>query len=241
MSDSRSILLTDLLPNSADLDQNQRAPDHRVGGALDRAVLAAGHRTPAPVGHPHWPDRCLMFGNTDAVLARRIVTVARPILGLGLVISACSPSGPSSATKTVSPQSACSLLTAQEASNALGETVQAPSQCATSPGDQSSGIYRLSAGPGTMVIRVSWNKRTTSSFTVAHSGKAKYLDGAVPPTYAEVTVGGVPAYWQLSPAAGPGGARNLSSSKDGYVVTITSMGLGRSQVGQALADMLNHL
>ena len=92
-----------------------------------------------------------------------------------------------------------------------------------------------------MVVRVSWNRRTTSSFTVAHSGKAKYLNGAVPPKYAEVTLGGAPAYWQLSPAAGPGGARNLESLKDGYVVTITSMGLGQSQVEQALADMLSHL
>jgi hypothetical protein len=50
---------------------------------------------------------------------------------------------------------------------------------------------------------------------VAH--KATYLDGAVPPKYAEVTVGGAPAYWQLSLAAGPGGARNMSSLKDGYV------------------------
>jgi len=193
------------------------------------------------VGHPRWPARCLMFGNTDAVLARRIVTLACPLLGLGLAFSACSPSGPSSATQKGSPRSACSLLTAQEASNALGEAVQAPSQCATSPGDQSSGLYRLSAGPGTMVVRVSWNKRTASSFTVAHSGKAKYLNGAVPPKYAEVTVGGVPAYWQLSPPAGPGGARNLESLKNGYVVTITSMGLGQAQVEQALADMLNHL
>ena len=182
-----------------------------------------------------------MLGNTDAVLARRMVALACPLMGLGLAFSACGSLGPSSATQTVSPQSACSLLTAQEASNALGEAVQAPSQCATSPGDQSSGLYRLSAGPGTMVVRVSWNKRTASSFTVAHSGTAKYLNGAVPPKYAEVSVGGVPAYWQLSPPAGPGGARNLESLKNGYVVTITSMGLGQSQVEQALSDMFNHL
>ena len=92
-----------------------------------------------------------------------------------------------------------------------------------------------------MVVRVSWNRRTASSFTVAHNGTAKYLNGAVRPKYAEVTIGGVPAYWQLSPPAGPGGARNLESLKNGYVVTITSMGLGNSQVEQALSDMFNHL
>jgi len=92
-----------------------------------------------------------------------------------------------------------------------------------------------------MVVRVSWNKRTASSFAVAHSGKAKYLNGAVPPKYSEVAVGGEPAYWQLSPPAGPGGPRNLESLKNGYVVTITSTGLGQSQVEQALANMFDHL
>jgi hypothetical protein len=56
-----------------------------------------------------------------------------------------------------------------------------------------------------------------------------------------MTVAETPAYWQLSPAAGPGDARTVSSLKSGYVVTITSMGLSQSQVEQALADILTSL
>ena len=92
-----------------------------------------------------------------------------------------------------------------------------------------------------MLVHVSWNKRAVTTFKVAHSGHATYLDGAVPPQYAKVTVAGVPAYWQLSPPSGPGDAKNVSSLKSGYVVTVTSMGLGQSEVEQALADILNHL
>jgi len=33
----------------------------------------------------------------------------------------------------------------------------------------------------------------------------------------------------------------MESLKNGYVVTITSMGLEQSQVEQALADIFNHL
>ena len=92
-----------------------------------------------------------------------------------------------------------------------------------------------------MLVHVSWDKRTVSTFTVAHSGHATYLDGAVPPQYAKVTVARTPAYWQLSPAAGPGGVQSVSTLKNGYVVTLTSMQLGQSRVEQALADILNHL
>ncbi len=80
-----------------------------------------------------------------------------------------------------------------------------------------------------------------STFTGAHSGHATYLDGAEPPHYAKMTVAETPAYWQLSPAAGPGDARTVSSLKSGYVVTITSMGLSQSQAEQALADILTNL
>ncbi len=99
----------------------------------------------------------------------------------------------------------------------------------------------LSGGPGTLLVHVSWDKRTVTTFTVAHSGHAKYLDGAVPPQYAKVTVAGVPAYWQLSSSSNPGNAQSVSSLKSGYVVTLTSMGLGQSQVEQALGDILNNL
>jgi hypothetical protein len=132
-------------------------------------------------------------------------------------------------------------LTAHEATNALGGPVQAPGECTASTGNQSVGLYRVSGGPGPLLVHVSWDKRAVTTFTVAHSGHAKYPDGAAPPQYGKVTVAGVPAYWQLSPAPGPGNTQSLSSLKTGYVVTISSMGLSQSRVEQALAVILSHL
>jgi len=119
-------------------------------------------------------------------------------------------------------------------------TCSRPSECSTSPGNQSGGLYFLS-GQGTLLVHVSWDKRTVTAFTVTHSGHAKYLGGTVPPQYAKVTVAGVSAYWQLSPAPGPGNTQSVSSLKRGYVVTFTSMGLSHSEVDQALAVTLDHL
>ena len=157
-----------------------------------------------------------------------------------MVLSACSSSGASSVERSASPKSACSLLTGQDATKALGGPVQGPSECSTSPGNQSGGLYFLS-GQGTLLVHVSWDKRTVTAFTVTHSGHAKYLGGTVPPQYAKVTVAGVSAYWQLSPAPGPGNTQRVSSLKRGYVVTFTSMGLSHSEVDQALAVTLDHL
>jgi hypothetical protein len=95
---------------------------------------------------------------------------------------------------------------------------------------------------GSLWVNLSWNKRAATTFTVSHSGHAKYVDGAVPTQYAEVTVAGVPAYWQLSsPVTGDPGAVSVISLKSGYVVMLTSMGLSQSEVDHALAVILNHL
>jgi hypothetical protein len=132
-------------------------------------------------------------------------------------------------------------LTVHQASNALGGSVQVPSECTTSTADQSDGLYRVSGGAGPLIVHVSWDRQTVTTFELAHSGHANDLDGTTPPRYSRVTVAGVPAYWQLSPAPGPGNAQSLSSLKSGYVVTLSSMGLSRSRVELALAAILNHL
>ncbi len=157
-----------------------------------------------------------------------------------MFLSACASSG-GSVEQSASPKSACSLLSTQEASEALGAPVQTSSECTTYAGNQSGGLYHPSDGPGTLLVHVSWDKQTVTTFTVAHSGHAKYLNGEAPPQYLKVTVAGVPAYWQVSPVPGPGNAQGISSLKSGYVVTLTSMSLSQSQVQGALAVILNHL
>lgn len=81
-----------------------------------------------------------------------------------------------------------------------------------------------------------------STSTGAHGAHPHYLDGMVPVRYQKVTVVGVPAYWQVSPPPGPGiQYQSLTSMARGYVVTLTSGGIGQPQVERALAVVLNHL
>jgi hypothetical protein len=179
-------------------------------------------------------------GNDERVIERRTLRLLFPVLGMGLVVSACG-----SSQQATSPRSACSLLSAKEASTALGGPVQPPNQCQERPGDQSNGVYSGGKPGGTMVANVSWGNEAVSTFTVSHSGDARSAAGVTAPVYRRVTVSGISAYWQISPPAVPGASTvstfKISALKNGYVVTLTSMFLSQSQDEQALAAILSRL
>ena len=190
-------------------------------------------------------SRTVKLGNDQRVLIRRTPYLLLPVFGMGLVLSACS----SSAT---SPRSACSLLSAKEASKALGGPVQPPNQCQVGPGDQSVGNYSGGKPGGTLLVHVSWGNEAVTTFAVSHSGHAPYAAGFTPPVYSRVTVSGISAYWQLSPP--PITVKNTGNSsgqaasnlriitlKNGYVVTLDSMFLSQSQDEQALASIISRL
>ena len=92
-----------------------------------------------------------------------------------------------------------------------------------------------------------WGTRTVTTFTVSHRGHARYVtqqgSPVAPPTFAKVTVAGVPAYWQVSPAprTGDPGAVRISALKGGYVVSIHSSGLNRLQDERVLTAILRSL
>jgi hypothetical protein len=164
------------------------------------------------------------------------------------MLTSCSSSTPSAAQQTASPRSACSLLTAGEASTAFGGHVQLPNQCRTLPSNQSDVLYVVGGPePGSMQVDVAWGKKQVTTFTVSHSGHAHYVEqggGAVtPPQYAKVTVSGLPAYWQVSPSpiTGNPSALSISALANGYVVILTSTGLSQSQDESALASTIKHL
>ena len=182
-------------------------------------------------------------GNDGQMLMRRTLCLLSPVLGMGLVLSACS-----SSQQATSPRSACSLLSAKEASAAFGGPV---SKCQPAPGgigDQSDGLY-LSGGtkPGTLVIYLSWDTVAVNSFTMSHSGHAHYAPGIAPPVYSRVTVSGIFAYWQLSPSSVTNNKRTptaymkISALKKGYVVTLNSLSLSQSQDESALASIIRRL
>ena len=101
--------------------------------------------------------------------------------------------------------------------------------------------------PGTVQVNVAWSKKQVTTFTVSHSGHAINVaqgGGAVtPPQYANVTVAGVPAYWQVSPSpiSGNPSALSISALAKGYVVILTSTGLTQSQDESGLASIINKL
>lgn len=179
--------------------------------------------------------------NNELVLGRRTVPLFCLILGIGVVLSACTSPKASPVQQGGSTRSACSLLTVQEAAEALGGPVGAPVECATSADHQSGGLYHRSDRPGTLLVQVSWDKRTVNTFTTAHSGHAQFLGRAARSQYEKVMVAGLPAYWQLRPTPGPKGFGSLSSLKSGYVIILISMDISQSQVENALAVILNHL
>ena len=193
-------------------------------------------------------SRTVKLGNDERVLMRRTLCLLFPIFGMGLVLSACS-----SSQQATSPRSACSLLSAKEASAAFGGPVQPPNQCQVEPGDQSSGLYGSGGTePGILLVHVSWSKEAVTTFTVSHSGHAHYAAGFTPPVYSRVTVAGISAYWQLSPSpitvkntgnnSGPAVSNlRIITLKNGYVVTLDSMSLSQSQDEQALASIISRL
>jgi len=181
------------------------------------------------------------MGDSEFVIARRTCSLVLPILMTGILLAACSSSSAPSAGLGASPRSACSLLTGQEATEALGGPARDPSECSTSPGDHSSGLYFF-PGRGPLVLNVGWAARQVSTFAGAHGAHVQYLDGMAPVRYQKVTVDGVPAYWQVSPPPGPGSQfQSLTSMENGYVLNFPSGGKAQPKVERALAVVLNHL
>jgi len=182
------------------------------------------------------------------MIIRHTLRVAGPTMGVVVMLTSCSSSSPPATQQTARPRSACSLLTGGEASTAFGGPVQRPQQCRALPSNQSDALYLVGGPvPGAVQVDVAWGNKQVTTFTVSHSGHAHYVDqggGTVtPPQYADVTVSGVPAYWQVSPApiSGSPSARSISVLAKGYVVILTSTGLTQSQDERGLASIINHL
>ena len=102
------------------------------------------------------------------------------------------------------------------------------------------------------MVNVFWGTEAVTTFTVSHSSHARYAAGATPPAYSRVTVSGISAYWQLRPppitvilrdnnSAPTGSVLKISTLKNGYVVTLTSVSLSQSQDEQALASIISRL
>ncbi len=189
-------------------------------------------------------------GNRALVDTRRTVRRSGSAIVVGILLSACA-STPTSATHqaAASPRTVCSVVSDKQVSVATGTPVHGPNGCTVLPGNQSSALYLVQGGTGGAQLQVSlfWGARAVTTFTVSHSGHARYVtqqgSPVAPPEFAKVTVAGVPAYWQVSPApqTGDPGAMRIEALKGGYVVSIASSGLNRLQDERVLSAILGNL
>jgi hypothetical protein len=113
-----------------------------------------------------------------------------------------------------------------------------------STGDQSGGLYLgADSFPGVAAVSISWNKKLIATFRALHSGHAHVVPGGA--QYAHVTVTGIPAYWLVSsPVIGhpiDPSVLSISALKSGYVVTLESHFLSRSQAERVMASLLHNL
>jgi len=176
----------------------------------------------------------------------------------GAAFSACSNSAQSAGDPTPSPRNVCSVVNFQQVKTALGEPTTGGIGCKIAPGSQSSALYIVQipgeqSGPTTVETHLYWGYRATHTFTVIHSGHAKWTtsQGAPipPPKYDAVTVAGVPAYWNLNEAAvseSPS-LQSIEAMKNGFLVTVSSNALSgpptlsRKQLEKVLAVALTSL
>ncbi len=171
-------------------------------------------------------------------------------IAVGILLSACS-STPTAATHqaAATPRTACSLVSNKQVSVATGTPVHGTNGCRVQPGNQSSTLFSLPGEAGGAQLQVSlfWGTRAVTTFMVSHSGHARFVtpqgSTVAPPKFAKVTVAGVAAYWQVSPAplTGDPGAMRITAFKSGYVVSIFSSGLNRLQDERVLAAILGNL
>jgi len=143
-------------------------------------------------------------------------------------------------------------MTGKQAEAVIGGPVRvSPPQAIL--GNQSSCLYSSDGSlPGTLIVNISWDTRSITNFTVLHGGQARIVPGTatgakIPPAqYTKVSVDGSTAYWLPHPPV-PSGSNlatntsQLSGVRDGYVVTLNSMGLSQSQDERALGFILRRL
>jgi len=189
-------------------------------------------------------------GDRALVNTRRNLRRSGSAIAVGILLSACG-STPTAATHqaAASPRTVCSLVSNTQVSVATGTPVHGPNSCTVLPGNQSNALYLMQGGTGSAQLQVSlfWSTQAVATFTVSHSGHARYVTQqgtpVAPPEFANVTVAGVPAYWQVSPAPQTGnpGAMRISALKSGYVVSIYSSGLNALQDERVLTAVLGSL
>ena len=182
--------------------------------------------------------------------------MAAGLAGTGIVLSSCSSASAQPSARRVS---ACSLLKLSDAKNVFKSSVQSPEAASSLPNGHSECLFTPdSSSPASLVIDVSWNRKTLSQFRLVYGGHADSVPvttpsgeasgGTIPvPGFSELTVAGDTSYWLAHPPSI--GTKdypatynaNMISEKNGYVIGLHSDYLSESQDTAALAAVLTQL
>ena len=168
---------------------------------------------------------------------------------LGWVLAACS--APSTTTQP-QPVKACSLMSESEAASIFEISSRYRPQQNASDSKQSYCSYPGSTQGIWVLTNVSWSQAELATYQKAHDGRHPTTGGTLPsgesvpaPTFVKVVVDGDIAYWVAhQPMPMPGTTNHpsfLTATKNGYLVSISAMGITEAQSEQILSTMLQKL
>jgi hypothetical protein len=179
---------------------------------------------------------------------RRLIGI---LVGFGSIgfSAACGSNTTASLPK---PVKACSLMSKAQAASifALASAYRPQQQAPTN--EQSYCVYPGSAKGTYLIVNVTWSQGEVSTFEKAHDGHHAMATGTLPsgqsipaPRFVKVTVGGNSAYWSARQPLPINGTSNypslMAATRNGYVVSLSAMGLTESQNEQILSTMLRRL
>jgi len=179
----------------------------------------------------------------------------RSLVGIVVGLSLIGISAACGSTTTVSPPKpveACSLMSKSEAAAifALASEYRPEQQASTN--EQSYCVYPGSTNGTYLIVDVNWSQAELSTFEKAHDGHHPAAVGTLPsgqsvaaPRFVKVTVDGDTAYWSARQPLPISGTTNypslMAATRNGYVVSLSAMGLTESQNEQILSTMLRRL
>jgi hypothetical protein len=187
----------------------------------------------------------------------RVVAVA-VIVALGTVGATFLLADPVGA-HTPGPRRACQLLKQGDSKRVFGSSAMSSESGKSLPNAHSECLFTPNSdNKGSLVVDVSWNRKTLGLYRLIYGGKAARIPTTTPtgaatgttiavPHYSTLTVAGESAHWLPNPPSV--GSQdypatynpNLISEKNGYVVGLHSLYMTKNEDKLAMAAILNRL
>jgi hypothetical protein len=179
---------------------------------------------------------------------RRLIGILAGFGSIGISAACGSPT----AASLSRPVPACSLVSKTQAAATLALAGGCRPQQQVPTNQQSYCVYPGSTDGNYLIVNVAWSPAELSTFEKAHDGHQPTAVGTLPsgqsvpaPRFVKVGVDGYTAYWSARQPLPISGTTNypslLVATRDGYVASLSAIGLTESQNEQVLSTMLRKL